>query len=246
MAGRRQQQHHQMTEQLIPPLKNRFGENPAAGKFAGDRKTATELAGGFRRAVATGGNWVVVARGRGIKGWWQAMVGDRRGGSIERGDVGGYGAFAFDIWKESPYFIEIGVLPVMIDVGTNNEKLLNDPLYLGLQERRLDGDEYISVIDEFMEAVFTRWSNVVVQFEDFQSKWAFRLLQRYRENYRMFNDDVQVQHFGKCPVRHAGGAAIGLGGLVGVADSTIILQPCQYAQEAAGGAALAGWATRCR
>lgn len=95
------------------------------------------------------------------------------------------------------------VLPVMIDVGTNNEKLLNDPLYLGLQERRLDGDEYISVIDEFMEAVFTRWSNVVVQFEDFQSKWAFRLLQRYRENYRMFNDDVQ------------GTAGVAIAGLLG-------------------------------
>ncbi|KAG6528088.1 hypothetical protein ZIOFF_010237 [Zingiber officinale] len=82
------------------------------------------------------------------------------------------------------------VLPVMIDVGTNNEKLLHDPLYLGLQEHRLDGEDYISVIDEFMEAVFTRWPHVIVQFEDFQSKWAFKLLQRYRNNYRMFNDDV--------------------------------------------------------
>ncbi|KAG6524254.1 hypothetical protein ZIOFF_014160 [Zingiber officinale] len=84
------------------------------------------------------------------------------------------------------------VLPVMIDVGTNNEKLLCDPLYLGLQEHHLDGEDYISVIDEFMEAVFTRWPHVIVQFEDFQSKWAFKLLQRYRNNYRMFNDDVQV------------------------------------------------------
>ncbi|CAL5340407.1 unnamed protein product [Camellia sinensis] len=83
------------------------------------------------------------------------------------------------------------VLPIMIDVGTNNEKLLKDPLYLGLQEHRLDGEEYISVIDEFMEAVFSRWPNVIVQFEDFQSKWAFKLLQRYRNSYRMFNDDVQ-------------------------------------------------------
>ncbi|THG01258.1 hypothetical protein TEA_024522 [Camellia sinensis var. sinensis] len=64
-------------------------------------------------------------------------------------------------------------------------------LDLGLQEHRLDGEEYISVIDEFMEAVFSRWPNVIVQFEDFQSKWAFKLLQRYRNSYRMFNDDVQ-------------------------------------------------------
>ncbi|KAK6117762.1 hypothetical protein DH2020_048491 [Rehmannia glutinosa] len=95
------------------------------------------------------------------------------------------------------------VLPVMIDVGTNNEKLLDDPLYLGLQEHRLDGEEYIAVIDEFMEAVFTRWPHVIVQFEDFQSKWAFKLLQRYRNNYRMFNDDVQ------------GTAGVALAGLLG-------------------------------
>ncbi|KAF5193900.1 Malic enzyme [Thalictrum thalictroides] len=95
------------------------------------------------------------------------------------------------------------VLPVMIDVGTNNEKLLKDPLYLGLQEHRLDGEEYISVIDEFMEAVFTRWPHVIVQFEDFQSKWAFNLLQRYRNTYRMFNDDVQ------------GTAGVAIAGLLG-------------------------------
>ncbi|CAN6566664.1 unnamed protein product [Malus baccata var. baccata] len=95
------------------------------------------------------------------------------------------------------------VLPVMIDVGTNNEKLLKDPLYLGLDRHRLDGDEYVAVVDEFMEAVFTRWPNVIVQFEDFQSKWAFKLLQRYRSTYRMFNDDVQ------------GTAGVALAGLLG-------------------------------
>ncbi|KAM3270516.1 NAD-dependent malic enzyme 62 kDa isoform, mitochondrial [Capsicum chinense] len=95
------------------------------------------------------------------------------------------------------------VLPVMIDVGTDNENLLKDPLYLGLQERRLDGEEYVEVIDEFMEAVFTRWPHVIVQFEDFQSKWAFKLLQRYRNNYRMFNDDVQ------------GTAGVAIAGLLG-------------------------------
>ncbi|KAG5538788.1 hypothetical protein RHGRI_019364 [Rhododendron griersonianum] len=95
------------------------------------------------------------------------------------------------------------VLPVMIDVGTNNEKLLKNPLYLGLQEHRLDGEEYVEVVDEFMEAVFTRWPNVIVQFEDFQSKWAFKLLQRYRNIYRMFNDDVQ------------GTAGVAIAGLLG-------------------------------
>ncbi|GMN62007.1 hypothetical protein TIFTF001_031108 [Ficus carica] len=95
------------------------------------------------------------------------------------------------------------VLPVMIDVGTNNEKLLKDPLYLGLQRHRFEGEEYLAVIDEFMEAVFTRWPHVIVQFEDFQSKWAFKLLQRYRSTYRMFNDDVQ------------GTAGVAIAGLLG-------------------------------
>ncbi|KAH7306697.1 hypothetical protein KP509_22G025900 [Ceratopteris richardii] len=83
------------------------------------------------------------------------------------------------------------VMPVMIDVGTNNKELRENPLYLGLQQPRLEGEEYLSVIDEFMEAVYTRWPNVIVQFEDFQSKWAFKLLERYRHTCRMFNDDIQ-------------------------------------------------------
>ncbi|KAJ0970759.1 hypothetical protein J5N97_018718 [Dioscorea zingiberensis] len=103
------------------------------------------------------------------------------------------------------------VLPVMIDVGTNNEKLLKDPLYLGLQEHRLDGEDYLSVIDEFMEAVFTSLGMLLFRymkwffyiFEDFQSKWAFKLLQRYRDHYRMFNDDVQ------------GTAGVAIAGLLG-------------------------------
>lgn len=123
------------------------------------------------------------------------------------GDLGVHG-IGIAIGKLDLYVAAAGinpqrVLPVMIDVGTNNEKLLKDPLYLGLQEHRLDGDEYLAIIDEFMEAVFTRWPHVIVQFEDFQSKWAFKLLQRYRNNYRMFNDDVQ------------GTAGVAIAGLLG-------------------------------
>lgn len=95
------------------------------------------------------------------------------------------------------------VLPVMIDVGTNNQALLDNPQYMGLQHPRIEGDDYIALIDEFMEACFTRWPNVIVQFEDFQNKWAFKLLQRYRNHYRCFNDDVQ------------GTAGVALGGLLG-------------------------------
>ncbi|KAI3978345.1 hypothetical protein MKX01_013143 [Papaver californicum] len=123
------------------------------------------------------------------------------------GDLGVQG-IGISIGKLDLYVAAAGinpqrVLPVMIDVGTNNEKLLKDPLYLGLQQNRLEGEEYISIIDEFMEAVYTRWPHVIVQFEDFQTKWAFKLLQRYRNTYRMFNDDVQ------------GTAGVAIAGLLG-------------------------------
>jgi hypothetical protein len=93
-----------------------------------------------------------------------------------------------------PVFL-MQVLPVVIDVGTNNQQLLENPQYMGLQQRRLDGEEYTAIIGEFMEAVYTRWPRVIVQFEDFQNKWAFKLLQRYRNVYRVFNDDVQVSPY---------------------------------------------------
>lgn len=123
------------------------------------------------------------------------------------GDLGVQGV-AIPIGKLDMYVAAAGIspqriLPVMIDVGTNNVKLLNNSLYLGLRQPRLEGDEYLSVLDEFMEAVFTRWPKVIVQFEDFQTKWAFKLLQRYRKSFRMFNDDVQ------------GTAGVALAGLLG-------------------------------
>ncbi|KAK1408901.1 hypothetical protein QVD17_41039 [Tagetes erecta] len=123
------------------------------------------------------------------------------------------------------------VLPVMIDVGTNNEALLKDPLYLGLQEHRLEGEEYVSIIDEFMEAVFNRWPHVIVQFEDFQSKWASMLLHRYRNTYRMFNDDVQGT---------AGVVVAGLLGAVRAQDKMMIDFPKQNIVVAGAGSAGVG------
>ena len=70
------------------------------------------------------------------------------------------------------------MLPCVIDVGTNNIKLKNDPRYLGDREDRLEGDEYYSLIDEFMAAVKLRWPRALIQFEDFQSKHAVKLLAR--------------------------------------------------------------------
>lgn len=83
------------------------------------------------------------------------------------------------------------VLPVMLDVGTNNEELLSDPNYLGTRERRLVGPDYYDMVDEFMHAIYGRWPNAIVQFEDFETPKAVPLLERYRDKYRMFNDDIQ-------------------------------------------------------
>ena len=83
------------------------------------------------------------------------------------------------------------VLPVTLDVGTDNAKLLKDPSYIGIQEPRLQGEEYFDMIEEFMVAVFSRWPNVVVQFEDFETSKAVPILAKYRDKYRCFNDDIQ-------------------------------------------------------
>jgi malate dehydrogenase (oxaloacetate-decarboxylating)(NADP+) len=83
------------------------------------------------------------------------------------------------------------VLPVALDVGTNNAKLLNDPQYVGIRQPRLTGEDYFYLVDEFMSAVFSRWPNVVVQFEDFETTKAIPLLAKYRNVYRCFNDDIQ-------------------------------------------------------
>jgi malate dehydrogenase (oxaloacetate-decarboxylating)(NADP+) len=83
------------------------------------------------------------------------------------------------------------VLPVMLDVGTNNETILKDPNYIGMRHRRLEGDEYYDMVDEFMTAVFHRWPNVCVQFEDFETSKAVPLLAKYRNKFRCFNDDMQ-------------------------------------------------------
>ena len=68
------------------------------------------------------------------------------------------------------------VLPVVLDVGTNREKLLNDPDYLGVKEPRLDGKEYYEFVEEFILAVKNRYPKVLIQFEDFVFKHAIRLL----------------------------------------------------------------------
>jgi len=83
------------------------------------------------------------------------------------------------------------VLPVTLDVGTNNEQLLNDDLYLGRQHRRVTGEEYYNLVDEFVNAVKLRWPNCLIQFEDFSNDNALTLLEKYRDKHLCFNDDIQ-------------------------------------------------------
>jgi malate dehydrogenase (oxaloacetate-decarboxylating)(NADP+) len=82
-------------------------------------------------------------------------------------------------------------LPILLDMGTDNETLLNDPLYLGLTHRRIHGGEFYEIVDEFVQAATDRWPNVLIQWEDFTNDKAFPLLNRYREDVLCFNDDIQ-------------------------------------------------------
>jgi malate dehydrogenase (oxaloacetate-decarboxylating)(NADP+) len=82
-------------------------------------------------------------------------------------------------------------LPVTLDVGTENEELLIDPLYIGLKQRRLRGAEYDELVDEFVNAVQEVFPSALIQLEDFHNRNAFRLLDKYHASVRIFDDDIQ-------------------------------------------------------
>ena len=82
-------------------------------------------------------------------------------------------------------------LPVTLDVGTNNEALLNDPMYMGWKHPRIKDEEYYAFVDEFIQSIKMRWPKAILQFEDFAQEHATPLLNRYRNELCCFNDDIQ-------------------------------------------------------
>ncbi|KAL2023846.1 hypothetical protein VTK56DRAFT_1113 [Thermocarpiscus australiensis] len=126
------------------------------------------------------------------------------------GDLGVNGV-GIPIGKLALYTAAAGIhpdktLPIVLDCGTANETNLKDPLYLGLRAKRVSVEEQQAFMDEFMQAAAEVYPDMVVQFEDFESEKAFNYLDRYRNTYKCFNDDIQ------------GTGAVVLGGYIGAVN----------------------------
>ncbi|QOW51041.1 MULTISPECIES: NAD-dependent malic enzyme [unclassified Acinetobacter] len=119
----------------------------------------------------------------------------------------GIGGMGIPIGKLSLYTACGGIspaytLPITLDVGTNNQQLLNDPIYMGWSQPRISGEEYYQFVDDVIKAIQQRWPKALIQFEDFAQKNAMPLLEKYRDKICCFNDDIQ------------GTAAVSVGSLI--------------------------------
>jgi malate dehydrogenase (oxaloacetate-decarboxylating)(NADP+) len=111
------------------------------------------------------------------------------------GDLGTHG-MGIPVGKLSLYTALAGIhpswcLPVTLDAGTDNQELLDDPLYIGLRRKRERGPDYDRLVDGFIAAALRRWPGTIIQFEDFGNRNAFKLLDRWKDRIRCFNDDIQ-------------------------------------------------------
>ncbi len=152
----------------------------------------------------------------------------------------GAGGMGIPIGKLALYTACAGIhpsatLPILLDAGTNNPALLNDPLYIGWQHERIRGDEYNEFIELFVQAVKNRFPHILLQWEDFAQQNSLPILERYQQQLCTFNDDIQgtaavaagalfaAMHVTKTPLRDQRIVVVGAGS-AGCGISRLILQ----------------------